>query len=63
MKCKIELNMNNLAFAFHPDESLRDVLSSVSDKIHAGHIHAENGESYPIMDVNGNKIGTISFTE
>lgn len=65
MKFTLKFNMDNAAFGDFDDVKESQEVSSILRKLAntiGGH-SLEVGDSYPIMDSNGNKIGTAEVTE
>lgn len=58
MKFKIEITMGNDAMRYkrHVIEAIESALEKMA------HLPARDIEDLPIMDTNGNKVGTFGFT-
>jgi hypothetical protein len=57
MKAKIEIEMDNAAFAGGPATELARILRVLTKKIEAGADYA------PAMDANGNKVGEFNISD
>ena len=57
MKAKIEIEMENAAFAPHPHGELASILSQLSEAILDRGTFPIVGANWPLRDVNGNTVG------
>ena len=61
MKIRIEINCDNAAFE---DDMFGEVNRILGEKLPGLSSEiAEPGDSYPLMDINGNKVGTLTVEE
>ena len=63
MKFTLTMNMDNAAFteSGYPEVETARILRKLSGQV-AG-INLEPGDGFPLMDANGNKVGTAEVTE
>jgi len=62
MKADITINMDNAAFEDNPDEELSRILMKLGKMLQSVP-RLTSGDSFPIMDINGNKVGYLTISD
>ena len=60
MKLTLTLKMGNAAFDDSPAEEVARILHRFADDIRNHFL--EEGDSYPLFDINGNKVGVVAIS-
>ena len=58
MKIRIEINCDNAAFEDDPATEVERILKNLTGKL-----RLPGMEDLPLMDINGNKVGTLTVEE
>lgn len=57
MTLKLTIQMDNAAFEESPDAECARILRNLASKVEVGERSLAAGESFSLLDINGNKVG------
>ena len=63
MELKIAIRMENAAFGDQPEQEMARILSELAARLENGYLDlTDEGDSIPLRDHNGNKVGSAEVT-